>query len=100
MHVMAYQEPKKRTIRLDDDVWEALKAHPMSANKLLRAYLGLDGRAKVMESAVELVSDQLAREARVRQVSAKPPKAEVRAHMVHSGTRPIAGCEICGRMAK
>lgn len=36
---MAYQEPKKRSIRLDDDVYEALRKLPESPNKFLRKVL-------------------------------------------------------------
>lgn len=40
-------EYKKRSVRLDDECWEAVKAHEMSANRLLRMVLGLDKEAKV-----------------------------------------------------
>lgn len=39
---MVYQEPKKRTIRLDDDVYEALRKLPESPNKFLRKVLSAD----------------------------------------------------------
>lgn len=38
-----YQEPKTRTIRLDDDVYEALRKLPESPNKFLRKVLSADG---------------------------------------------------------
>lgn len=40
---MAYQEPKPRSIRLDDDVYEALQKLPESPNKFLRKVLSADG---------------------------------------------------------
>lgn len=45
---MAYQEPKPRSIRLDDDVYEALQKLPESPNKFLRRMLSANG---VFESA-------------------------------------------------
>lgn len=52
---MAYQEPKKRTIRLDDDVYEALRKLPESPNKFLRKVLSADGTFRT-----ECVSDVVA----------------------------------------
>lgn len=40
---MAYKEPKKRSIRLDDDVYEALRQLSESPNKFLRKVLSADG---------------------------------------------------------
>lgn len=40
---MAYQEPKKRSIRLDDDVYAAVRKLPMSLNQFLRKVLSADG---------------------------------------------------------
>ncbi len=36
---MTYVEPKKRTIRLDDDVWAALREMGESPNRFLRRVL-------------------------------------------------------------
>lgn len=35
-------EYKSRSVRLDDQCWEALRQNPLSANRLLRIVLGLD----------------------------------------------------------
>lgn len=50
-------EYRTRSVRLDDEVWAAVQKHELSANKLLRAALGLS--ATVIEQ-VASISDDLA----------------------------------------
>lgn len=82
---MAYQEPKKRTIRLDDDVYEALKKLPESPNKFLRKVLNVN-------EAGGLVVHQLGKDVQAHQATLR---AKSRPHMIHSGVRPVEGCEQC-----
>ena len=59
------KEWKSRTVRLDDEVWEALGKHQLSANKLLRRALYLDlpdAALAVFDAAQAEVSRQQARE--------------------------------------
>ena len=57
-----------RTVRLGDDVWEAVQAHAMSANELLRLALGMAARP------IRKVSKK---DAHVAALRASDPLAEV-----------------------
>lgn len=41
-------EYRSRTFRIDDEVWEAIQKHELSANKLLRVVLGLEDARGIM----------------------------------------------------
>lgn len=80
------------SIRLDSDVWAAVKALPESLNQYLKAKL-LEG-----DSAPVSVVDRLIKENPA--VARKLGNDLLRPHTLHSGTRPIAGCGECAGLAQ
>ncbi len=61
-------ELKVRSFRIEDEVWEAVRAHELSANQLLKMALGMTGV--------------------VAKVFAPPPDLDVRPRDWHRGPRP------------
>lgn len=75
---MAYHEPKSRSIRLDDDVYDALRDLLESPNKFLRQALFGRGLADVVEvqkqadAANEIIAEHLERTSSVPERDRKP----------------------------
>jgi hypothetical protein len=117
------------SVRLDSDVWEAVRKMPVSLNQYLRRALlempdalgakfeQIKKKSRKAIHAEELkASDPMGAErddiefgntevpsgGSVALVGAAIPvsKSVARPHSFHSGTRPIAGCPVCAAMAK
>lgn len=87
---MAYKEPKNRSIRLDDDVYEALRKLPESPNKFLRKALSAEGAFELPKLSDVAPNKRGETGAPIR----------MRPHTVHSGIRPVTGCKECEEMTK
>lgn len=73
---MAYQEPKKRSIRLDDDVYEAVRKMPMSLNQFLRKALSADGAFELSRNELRTMEPRSA--GRVVGLESAPPQRTMR----------------------
>lgn len=99
------KEYKVRSFRIEDEVWEAVRASEFSANQLLRTVLqfSFENLRELVEEEVQrpVKSDEVFGDREVRIVHATVTKAgspTFRPHMLHSGTRPIEGCEECAKL--
>lgn len=104
---MAYKEPKKRSIRLDDDVYEALRKLPESPNKFLRKLLSAGGAFELPQLS-DVAPEGLMISTGLQGMHVRAgkrgetgtPILRMRPHTVHSGVRPVAGCKECEEMVK
>ena len=80
-----------RSVRLDDDVWAALKGMEKSLNQFLR---------ETILPAPEKTQKQVEPERQSAPVViVDPVKRHVyKPHTLHSGARPIEGCEKCAAL--